>query len=297
MSRSWQTVSLPWNWVIMSQYCTNITPLGMIEQLQARIDDLEDQLARAERLATLGTMSGAIAHEFNNILTPLLSYSGMALENLDDHALVRRALERTVRGVTRAGEIAEALLGSIQDPAIEPPICLVSETVANAIKSMVRAPERDGIEIMCEIPADLEAAISPSALHQIMLNLILNACDAMRPGPGTIAITGSASNKNRSKCDQNVLLRVIDTGPGIAPEQIGTIFEPLVTTKVSTAGQQRGDQRGGSGLGLTICKRLVERAGGEIAVRSEPGLGAAFSVLLPVPTRIATGFTPVAVAA
>jgi signal transduction histidine kinase len=281
----------------MSQYCPDSAPLGMIEQLLARIDDLEDQLARAERLATLGTMSGAIAHEFNNILTPLLSYSGMALENLDDHALVRRALERTVRGATRAGEIAEALLGSIQDPAIEAPTCLVSETITSAIESMVRAPERDGIEIMCDVPAELEAAIAPSALHQIMLNLILNACDALRPGPGTIAITGTGTNKYLPKCDQHILLRVIDTGPGIAPEQIRTIFEPLVTTKVCSSGQQRGDQRGGSGLGLTICKRLVERAGGEIAVRSEPGLGTAFSILLPAPARIATGFTPVAVAA
>jgi two-component system, NtrC family, sensor kinase len=157
----------------------------------------------------------------------------------------------------------------------------------------VRAPAADGIEVLIDVPDHLQAAINSSDLHQVLLNLVLNACDAMRPGPGTLAFSARVENdrvqKSRKSCipdiyqssgrGDSVVLRVVDTGSGIDPELVERIFDPLVTTKVW--GESRKQQGGGSGLGLTICKRLVERAGGRITLRSEPGIGSCFSIVLP----------------
>jgi len=262
--------------------------------LQDQIDALEEDLARSERLATLGAMSGAVAHEFNNILTPLMSYASLALVNLDDERLVRKALQKTVENVERASQIAASLLGSLQEqPAASSSNLRVA--AERAFDALVRSPEADGIEVLLDIPNEIDAAINPADLHQILLNLVLNACDAMRPGPGTLAITARVNDEEgqsrRFGCHANeflsseprgcVAVRVVDTGTGIDPSLIEHIFDPLVTTKQwGTALKQ---QSGGSGLGLTICKKLVERAGGRITVRSEPGVGTCFTIRLPRP--------------
>jgi len=274
--------------------------LGSAEAIESRLDALRDQiaaleggLARAERLATLGAMSGAVAHEFNNILTPLVNYASLALANLDDEHLVRKALQKTVENAERAAHLSESLLGSLRTPLADSQGCELRTAVERALGALVRAPAADGIEVLIDVPDHLQAAINSSDLHQVLLNLVLNACDAMRPGPGTLAFSARVENDRvrggRKSCipdiyqssDRNdsVVLRVVDTGSGIDPELVERIFDPLVTTKVW--GESRKQQGGGSGLGLTICKRLVERAGGRITLRSEPGIGSCFSIVLP----------------
>jgi len=238
-------------------------------------------------------MSGAIAHEFNNILTPLLNYAAMALAHPEDEQLTRKALEKTVQGAERASQVADALLGSLHEAAAPEYGCNLRNAVETALTSLIRPPIADGIEVLIDIPCDLKVAISPIDLHQVLLNLVLNACEAMRPGPGTLAFSAAMmpefslqdershhTNRNRIlETPSRIILRIIDTGPGMPAELAERVFDPLVTTKQRASGANK--QGGGSGLGLTICKRLIQRAGGTITLRSEPGIGTSFAIQLP----------------
>ncbi len=263
-----------------------------IAALHKQIEDLESDLARSERLATLGAMSGAIAHEFNNLLTPLLNYAAMALAHPEDERLTRKALEKTIQSAERASQVADALLGSLQEQSASPDGCHLREAVENALTGLVRPPVADGIEVLIDISHDLRVAISPTDLNQVLLNLILNACEAMRPGPGTLAITAAClpalrldqghlnnANISRTNVAGKIVLRIVDTGPGMTADLVERVFDPLVTTKQREPGARK--QGGGSGLGLTVCKRLIQRAGGTITLRSEPGIGTSFSIHLP----------------
>ncbi|MFI4855692.1 MAG: sensor histidine kinase [Phycisphaerales bacterium JB065] len=264
-----------------------------LDRLQHRVADLEAQLERAERLVTLGSMTGSVAHELNNMLTPLLSYAGLALSNLDDEAIVRKALQKTLQTAERAGEVTDSLLRSTCGAnRTVSGSCLLNAVVDDAFASLVRNPSRDGVEVLIDVPSELQLAISHGAMQQVLMNLILNACDAMRPGPGTLAITArtahvdidqpcSHGNTNKNHSNEAVI-RVADTGPGMPPDLIDSVFEPLVTTKT----EPRSEQRGGAGLGLTVCRKLITQAGGDITVRSGQGLGTCFSIRIPLATAI-----------
>lgn len=255
-----------------------------IAGLRRQIAELQAQLDRAERLATLGAMSGAVAHELNNMLTPLMSYAGLALGSPDDAALTQKALEKTLQTAERAGEVTAALLRSTAAPATEErSTCNLAQAIADALAAMPRHPERDGIEVLIDIAPDLEVCIGRGAMQQVAMNLIINACDAMRPGPGTLAFSASSSLTNHianTRRDSEVVLRVADTGPGIPVEIAAQAFEPLVTTKSQNSGNWQTGTGSGSGLGLTICRKLITHSGGSISVRSAPGLGTCFSIRL-----------------
>lgn len=273
-----------------------------VQILQNQLNELEADLARSERLATLGAMSGAIAHEFNNILTPLLNYAALALAHPEDEHLTRKALEKTVQSAERASQVADALLGSLHETAAPESGCFLREAVENALTSLIRPPVADGIEVLVDIPSDLKVAISPIDLHQVLLNLMLNACEAMRPGPGTLAFSAAVmpklrletlkqdipNNNHTNESPDRIILRIVDTGPGMAAELAERVFNPLVTTKQRSPGAKK--QGGGSGLGLTVCKRLIQRAGGSITLRSEPGIGTSFAIQLP---SFCKGYSPV----
>lgn len=258
---------------------------AVIESLRREVAELEAELARSDRLATLGAMSGAVAHEINNLLTPLLSYAGFALTQPDDSELSRRALERTVQTAERARDVVESLLRTVRVPStseMKARVCVL-HAVEDAIGMMIRPPQASGIEMIIDVPGDLVAGISPASLQQIVLNLLLNACEAMQQGPGSIVVKASKykQDANRSSgCSvrQCIELRVIDTGPGVRSDLCDRVFEPLISSK-SGCGRER--QQGGTGLGLTVCKRLVEQVGGSISLRSEAGVGSCFTVTLP----------------
>lgn len=255
-----------------------------VDRLQHRVAELEAQLERAERLVTLGSMTGSVAHELNNMLTPLLSYAGLALSNLHDEAIVRKALQKTLQTAERAGEVTDSLLRSTSDAnRTNSGSCLLDTVVQDALASLVRDPGRDGVEVLVDVPSGLHLAMSHGAMQQVLMNLILNACDAMRPGPGTLAIHAKIASNDPNKCSTSMAtIRVTDTGPGMPPDLIGSVFEPLVTTKK----EPRAEQRGGAGLGLTVCRKLVTQAGGDITVRSSQGLGTCFSIQIPLAKTI-----------
>jgi signal transduction histidine kinase len=255
-----------------------------VDSLLAEIDGLREALARSHRLALMGTLAGSIAHEFNNLLTPVMSYAEMALESPTDRKLTAKALERAYRGCDRASRIASAILAFSADRGGDSSGSAdVSEAVRDAMLCLAQDPTRIGVEVRTELEPELRAGIGQVSLQQIVMNLVLNAIKAMRPGGGTLSIRSRSSGAADAKCSTwntcgSVIIEVEDTGCGIEPERIGRIFDPFVTK--SAAGDPSG-----TGLGLTICKQLVETSGGRIEVSSQVSVGTRFTITLPLVTH------------
>ncbi|MHC4909945.1 MAG: sensor histidine kinase [Planctomycetota bacterium] len=235
---------------------------------------IDRHLSHSQRLVMLGTRSAGVAHELNNILTPVLSYAHLAAMHPDDEALREKAFAKIITGVETACELASAVLDFAMDRD-ESPVADVGGTLAKALAASGRDLIKDGIRFESHVPDGVHVCMKPLSLQQVLLNLILNARDAIlaagRAG-GTIAVAAETR-------DASVHLVVSDTGPGIEPDVMRTLFEPFVTSHPETAGSSAVS--GGCGLGLAVTRFLVERAGGVIDVSSELGHGASFTIVLP----------------
>ncbi|MFN7022716.1 MAG: hypothetical protein ACK4WH_15540, partial [Phycisphaerales bacterium] len=181
--------------------------LDRVDDVQSRIDQLNAMLEHSERLATLGTIAALIAHEFNNLLTPVMSYAQMALERPDDRELCLKALRKSASGAERAAAIASAILGFARDdgrldtgrgvgvggsdvPRGTSCACDVRRAVDEALSCLARDLGRDGIRLEVKVEEGLRAGMKPVALQHVVLNLVLNARNAMIPGGGTLTIRG-----------------------------------------------------------------------------------------------------------
>jgi signal transduction histidine kinase len=235
---------------------------------------LRDQLTESQRLATIGTISAVIAHEFNNLLTPVVSYAQLALASAEsdkpDMDLIRKALSKAFSGSNKAGKICTSMLALARGESSFGDVS-VQRLVDEVLLVLARDPKKDGIALRVQIQPDLLVHGDPVQLEQVLLNLLINARHAMLGKGGSLTV--------RAQQEENgdVKLQVIDTGPGI-PEKIQVkIFEPFFTTKDAS---RRGETKG-TGLGLAICKEIIEHHGGRIEVNSEVGRGTTFSIYLP----------------
>jgi len=242
---------------------------GETERLRAELRSLRAQLRQGQRLASLGTMLAMVAHEFNNILTPVINYAQLARNN---STLTDKALTKAVEGGQRAAEICRAILGMARAEApAEPEEVAVATLVSETLRVMARDPRRDGIEVVYRGPADLTAKTRKIELQQVLLNLLLNARQAVleKDGPRRIEI-------GADRCTDGLVLRVCDNGPGIAPGDLKHLFRPYFTTRSETEGEP-----GGHGLGLAVCREIVQSMGGTITAAGGTGCGATFTICLP----------------
>jgi C4-dicarboxylate-specific signal transduction histidine kinase len=239
-----------------------------LERLNAEVKALREQLSQAHRLATVGTMAAMVAHEFNNILTPIINYARMART---DPSLVQKALTRAAEGGMKATDICNALLGLTRRDAGRTRRVSLARLVKRTLAAMAREPKKDGIELTIDVPAEIKVTTRPVELEQVLLNLLVNARSAVIEGNGRRGIAISAR-----QADGEVEIVVADSGVGITPENLEKIFEPFFSTKPATRGSGEG-----RGLGLAFCCRAVTEMGGRICVRSKPGCGAQFTVHLP----------------
>jgi signal transduction histidine kinase len=266
--------------------------LAAFSDLEAQLQDVRDGLTHSHRLATLGTIASIIAHEYNNILTPIISFSQLALANTDDHEFLVKAVKRSLSGAERAAKISSSLLGFARETDEEHAAPL-RKTVDEAIGCLGRAPQKDGIELTIDLP-DVQVAMTPISLQQVFVNLVLNARKVMRQSGGKLSICGKLEGRY-------VKIAIADTGPGIAAGIIDRIFEPFVTRNVggddllpssdetglsnaATSAPAMLDHSGetkGTGLGLSICHDLISAAGGTITVESVLGQGATFHLSIP----------------
>lgn len=242
--------------------------LEHFEQLEGQMQQVREALTHSHRLATLGTIASTVAHEFNNILTPMVAYCQLALAKPEDSALMRKAVEKSFQEAERASQICSALLGFSREHDTQHAAPL-PQTIDSALACLARDPMKDGIDLAINVPA-VQVAMSPLNLQQVLVNLFLNAKQAMGRG-GRLAVTGRVE-------ESSVHIDVSDTGPGIPEQILDSLFEPFVTHAASPG---QDDQRQGTGLGLCICRDLVRQAGGSIQVESRPGEGAAFHITVP----------------
>jgi signal transduction histidine kinase len=242
--------------------------LARLLHLQGEVQSFDRQLQRANRLISLGTITGIIAHELNNILTPVLSYAQLALKDTSDTEMVQKALERALEGSEHASEIVSAILGFVRETR-DDDATSVDRVVTDALRCLARDPKKDGINFNCEVEPGVAVAMPPVLLVQVLVNLILNAQQAMERGKGHLRLKAWRQSADAVK------LSITDNGCGIEPELIENIFEPFVSYRNRPADDV------GTGLGLTVCKRAIEEVGGQIGVESEVGVGTTFTLTLP----------------
>ncbi len=234
------------------------------------MSDLRQQLVEAQRLALAGTTTAMLAHEFNNLMTPVLARAIDAVQR-DDPATMKKALERTVAQVQKAQTLMKYVL-RITRPASDSAdsCCCVADAVESALLEAVRPFAKDNIEVKLFVPRDLHARIRDLLLEQVLLNLLINARDAMVDRRGEITIFAE-------RVRDEVHLSVSDNGRGIAPEAIEERFAPFL------AGDARADANWRRvGLGLQVCRLIVQDHHGRISVSANAERGCTFEVVLPV---------------
>lgn len=241
-----------------------------LEELEAELARVRGDLARQDRLATIGLLAAGVAHEVNNLLTPALG-SAQMLERMRDPASRARSLERIEEGIRDAARVLSALLDFARPaPGGEPTPCTtVAEAWAAALRCLPRSLESDGIALHVDLAGLPALAIDGLELQQVLLNLLLNAQRALRDSRAPrIELRGRVVG-------ERVELHVADNGPGVPKEIAPRLFEPFV------AGPARPGERR-TGLGLSICRRTLERVGGTIEHDSANSGGACFVVSIPV---------------
>lgn len=251
--------------------------LGKIALMQAQLEALREQLTESQRLATIGTIAAVIAHEFNNLLTPVVSYSQYALQSAESDApdleLMKKALAKSYQGSSKAGRICASMLGLARGESCFGDV-EVQKLVDETLLVLAREPQKDGIALRVQVQPGLKVHGDPIQLEQVLLNLLINARHALLGRGGALTIKAGENEDAPGE----VRLQVIDTGPGIPEKVIPKIFDPFFTTKGTT---KRGETKG-TGLGLSICKDIIDAHGGRIVVQSEMGKGTTFSVYLPL---------------
>ncbi len=239
---------------------------------ERRIEQLQRQVVALQRISSLGVLAGGVFHELNNALTPILSYAKLALRN-PDPAYRERALKQIIDASERAADITRSMLGlsrpgGANDRTLTDLKRLVDEVAQLTRKDLVKHRMR----LETRLEGRPHAQVNPAQIQQVLLNLIINARQAMNPG-GTVRL-GLKVDETGRKAE----ISVADTGTGIAPADLRRIFEPFYSTKAEpdAAGQ------GGTGLGLSVCRDIIEAHHGRLRAQSRPGQGAVFTIILPL---------------
>ena len=244
-----------------------------IEEKKQENDALKSQLAQIQHLANTGTISHMIAHEINNLLTPLKNYAAFALENPDDKSFVEKALRKTVRNCERASNIMESMLALANGQTQEKKNARLLALVEEIFTCLCRDFTKDGITVEIHIPEELTVRCVPVQIQQVIMNLILNARDAILPHGGILCVKATDTN-------DAVKIEVSDTGDGIEPADLKNIFDSFFTTKTN---KNTSSEYSGAGLGLAFCKKIIEEHDGLISVESKSSMGSRFKITLPKP--------------
>ena len=245
-----------------------------VEVQKHQNEALKSQMADLQHLANIGTVTHMIAHEMNNLLTPLKSYAAFALDNPDDRALSEKALKKVVKNCGRVSKIMESMLVLVSEETEKKIKVRLIDLVEEIFTCLCRDFTKDGITVEIRIPDDMTVCVIPVQIQQVLMNLILNARDAMLPGGGVLTIRASETA-------DSVLIEVSDTGEGISPADLENIFETFYTTKTD---KNCPAEYSGAGIGLAFCKMIIDRHKGRISVESETGNGSTFKIVLPKTT-------------
>ncbi len=247
------------------------------EQLKAKCreeDRLRRQLTRSEKLALIGELAAVVAHEINNPLDGLQNCTRIIRRNRDNPEQMMQLLDLMDAGLYRIEMIVRRLLSMSRDEPVHLTPTRLDDVVNDAVLFVQPRLDRHHIELVRRFPdTPLMAMVDRVQMAQVFINLAINAADSMLDG-GRLEFAGRVGEHGRT-----VLLDVIDTGIGIEPNVLPNIFDPFYTTK---------DMGLGSGLGLSVVKRIIDAHQGKIEVTSEAGRGTCFHIELPAAVEVET---------
>lgn len=233
------------------------------------LESLRRQLVQAQKMSGMGTLASSIAHEFNNVLTTIINHARLGLRTTSDAERIE-SLERILKAGQRAANITTSMLGYARKNSerFEP------TDVAALVEEVLHLTEKDlrqhRIHVVTNFQSRPTVPMVAGQIEQVLLNLVINARQAM-PNGGTLHV-----NLAENAETDMVEVRIADTGCGIPADKLRLIFEPFYTTKSPDEGG-----RGGTGLGLSVCRQIIEAHHGRIRVESLVGRGSAFTLKLP----------------
>jgi len=241
------------------------------QKVKQRTDELvaiQTKMAESEKLASLGQLAAGVAHEINNPLGGILSFAELLREDLEPDDPKRDYVDEIVQQAVRCRDIVKGLLDFARQSDFQMSLTNLNNVVQSTLSLLERQAIFHDIEIVRELDPDMPLTMMDgSQIQQVIMNIVLNAVDAMEE-EGILTIrTGKWDDP------PSVFVEITDTGRGIAPEHIGHIFDPFYTTK---------EVGKGTGLGLAVAHGIVTRHGGQIRVHSEVGRGTTFTVILPL---------------
>ncbi|MBN2527399.1 MAG: response regulator [Deltaproteobacteria bacterium] len=254
----------------------------MRDDLEKEATTRSERLLQAQRLEALATLSGGIAHEFNNLLTTIMGYTSAALDDISEENPIREDFIEVLHAAERARDIVKQMLSFSDMENREPTTLNVSHLVREALKLINISIPAD-VKVEFDNPDGMFTRGNGTRLHQAVINLLTNALHAMEKNGGRLLVRLSQKRVNEPlNCINAILtsgdyisITVADTGCGIPPQHLPRIFEPFYTTR---------KQGKGTGIGLATVFRVVEEHGGGILLQSTEGEGTRFELLLPAQT-------------
>ncbi|MGO8690613.1 MAG: sensor histidine kinase [Thermoguttaceae bacterium] len=248
--------------------------------LQQQVELLQQQLVQAQRLTALGELVSTTTHEFNNVLMTIINYAKLGMRH-KDNATREKSFEKILAASTRAAKITATVLGLARNRSAGQEATDLRELVENALLLLEREMNKYRVTVDKSFQPIPTAYINGNQIQQVLLNLLINARQAM-PNGGRVLIKLAYDAEN-----DMIDLVVRDNGCGIAADHLPRIFDPFFTTKAGPDASGKG----GTGLGLATCRDIIEAHHGRIRVDSTVGKGTAFTLKLPTVAK-ATGKRP-----
>jgi PAS domain S-box-containing protein len=240
---------------------------------------LEERLQQSLKMEAIGRLAGGVAHDFNNLLTAILGYTGLLLDRLSDRDPARREVLEIQKAGERAADLTRQLLAFSRRQVLQPRVIRVNQIIAE-MDRMLRRLIGEDVDLATILEADLGyARVDPTQIEQVIMNLAINARDAM-PNGGKLTIESRNLELDESYARKHadiqpgpyIMIAVSDTGCGMDADTLARVFEPFFTTKAVGKG---------TGLGLSTIYGIVKQSGGHVWVYSEPGKGTTFKIYFP----------------
>ncbi|MFM1801470.1 MAG: hypothetical protein RJA81_822 [Planctomycetota bacterium] len=240
--------------------------------LREENERLRWQVRELQRVSSLGVLAGSVCHELNNALTPILNYAKLGIKS-SDPAFRTKSLDKILNASQRAAAITTGMLGLARPNLNQKSRADLAQLVEETLLLTAKDLEKHRVELVLEIRNRPQIQACPPQIQQVLLNLIINARQAMA-GQNNGRMQVSVGTDSTGKWAE---VSIADSGPGMDATVLKRIFEPFFTTK--PPGDESG--LGGTGLGLPVCRDIIETHHGRLRVESKPGQGATFTVRIP----------------